>query len=83
MTPETDPTEFVPGQYQHYKGGLYIALHLARYHDGDGHYVVYVCCEHGTISVREWDRPGKDSWLDDVEFEGKTVKRFEYRGMAI
>lgn len=80
---ETDPSLFVPGTYLHYKGGLYIALHLARHHDGEGHFVVYVCTKLGTINVREWDTPGKDSWLDYVEHEGKTVQRFEYRGMAV
>jgi hypothetical protein len=79
---ESHPSAFKPGLYEHYKGGLYIALHLARHHDGQGYYVVYVCCKHGTISVREWDTPGKKtaglmkSWL-------MASRPFQFNGLPI
>jgi len=31
----------VPGIYRHYKGGLYVVIGVARYHDSGAQYVVY------------------------------------------
>lgn len=92
------PLSFQPGIYRHYKGNLYVALHIARHHDnpepersrgtivgypGD-HFVVYYCPEQKTLNVREWDTPGKDSWCDTVDRgNGVREKRFVYIGAAL
>jgi hypothetical protein len=73
-----EPEAFRPGLYVHYKGGQYRALHLAQHHDTREWLVVYVSMTHGTVNVREWASPGKDSWTDLVEHEGATVPRFLY-----
>lgn len=76
--------EFKPGLYEHYKGGRYIALHLVRHHESNELFVVYVSCSHGTINIREYATPGKDSWCDNVEKwlgladEYATVPRFRF-----
>lgn len=80
-----DPATFKPGIYEHYKGEKYIALFLGRHHESNELFVAYVCFGHNTISFREWDSPGKDSWndlfLQDVT--ERTVQRFRYLGPAI
>jgi hypothetical protein len=83
--------EFKPGIYRHYKGGQYVALALARHHEAGEPMVVYVCCERGTVSVREWDSPGKDSWCDILKSvpvgpmgsSPKDMPRFEYVGPSV
>ena len=62
-----DIEQFKPGLYQHYKGGYYVALFIARHHDSGVPVVAYVCCRYGTVSVREWDQSDQDSWSDRVE----------------
>ncbi len=83
-----DPSEFKPGIYRHYKGDKYVALHIARHHETNEPLVVYFCPKHGTISVREWDSEGKDSWCDEVispAQQGESVwcPRFEYLRPAL
>lgn len=82
-----DPKEFQPGLYEHYKGDRYIALHIVSHHETNELFVVYVSCSHGTINLREWDSPGKDSWCDPVTKvdlpsrclpEYAIVPRFQY-----
>lgn len=75
----TDPTEFKPGFYEHYKGGQYIALHLVRHHESNELFVVYVSCSHGTINIREFATPGKDSWTDEVTFHTGCVGSSPWR----
>jgi hypothetical protein len=97
MRERFNPTEFKPGVYRHYKGNLYVALHIARHHDspdnehiggavvyvGD-YFVVYYYPEQKTLNVREWDTIGKDSWCDSVDLgNGVYVPRFEYVGPAL
>jgi hypothetical protein len=71
------------GKYVHYKGGEYVALHLAYHHESREIMVVYVSCEKGTINVRPLNTPGQDSWWDLV-YNGNNVKvaRFHYVGPA-
>lgn len=85
--------DFKPGLYEHYKGGQYIALHLVRHHESDELFVVYVSLTKGTINIREYASPGKDSWCDMVEqFVGQparcdpeyeTVPRFKFLREAL
>ncbi len=83
--------DFKPGLYEHYKGGRYIALHLVRHHESSELFVVYVSCSHGTVNIREYASPGKDSWCDimyrtydlfDPEKLNDTP-RFRYLGEAL
>jgi hypothetical protein len=60
----SEPSPFRPGLYEHYKGGQYIALNLVRHHETNELFVVYVSLSHGTVSIREYATPGKDSWCD-------------------
>lgn len=75
-----DPQQwFRPGLYEHYRGGRYVALFLAEMHDTREKYVVYVSCQHETVSVRPWAKAGEDSWTDEVE----ETKRMESAGAWI
>lgn len=87
-----DPNLFKPGIYTHYKGGSYVALHIARHHETSEPVIVYFCPKHGTINAREWDSPGKDSWYDMVpdpsvqlrlDASPVMVARFSYVGQAL
>jgi hypothetical protein len=84
--------EFKAGVYEHYKGGLYLALHLARHHDTGELFVFYMCLLNGTLWMREWATPGKDSWTDqisvDIEIDydmimRTVVPRFRYVRPAV
>lgn len=86
--------EVRPGQYRHYKGGLYTVLFVAEHHETRAKQVVYVCHEQGGVTVRPMrGTPGDpDGWLDEVNlnrgmldsrnlpFEPKYAQRFEYVG---
>lgn len=86
----SDPANFKPGLYRHYKGGMYVALFLGRHHEGGTLMVAYVSMARGTINFREWAKPGKDSWIDMVQYpakggetySGEIVPRFTYLGPA-
>lgn len=68
------------GMYQHYKGGLYVVLSLARFatngpHDGETH-VVYYSLEKRQLFTREMsDFIKKVTWPD-----GAVRPRFELMG---
>lgn len=81
-----------PGEYRHYKGGKYTVLFVAEHHETRAKQVVYVCHEHGGVTIRPVrgtpDDP--DGWLDRVNlnrgladgrgapFAPEYVQRFEY-----
>ena len=72
---------FVPGVYEHYKGGFYSALVLARLSEKRDHeVVVYTSLETGKTWVRPYSKPlfeGDDCWLDQVQWpDGVTRTRF-------
>jgi hypothetical protein len=77
--------EFRPGLYEHFKGGVYRALYLARLSEQRNiQVVVYVSLANGHIWVRPWSKPlleGDDCWTDLVTWpDGTTKPRFIYRG---
>ncbi len=84
MTAHTDPKNFKPGKYKHYKrAGHYVALQLVTHHDTDELFVVYVCGDTGRVRIREWASRGKDSWSDLVEREPTNfVERLEAASRA-
>jgi hypothetical protein len=75
---------FLPGLYEHYKGGVYRALHLVEHHETGELFVVYVSMKHGSLHLREWASVGKDSWTDQVVSvqtkPASMVQRFRYVG---
>lgn len=73
--------EIKPGKYRHFKGGEYEVLGIAIHSETLEEMVIYKMLydkdkfKKGTV----WVRP-KLMWFEEVEKEGKKVKRFEYIG---
>jgi hypothetical protein len=65
------------GKYQHYKGGEYTVLGVAKHSETLEDLVVY---EHeGNELSKLWVRP-LGMFLETVTVDGKEVSRFEYLG---
>jgi len=62
------------GKYQHFKGGQYEVLGVAKHSETLEDLVVYKN-EEGDF----WARPLK-MFLEEVEFKGEKVPRFKYLG---
>ncbi len=67
---------FEKGIYRHFKGNKYQLLDVAKHSETLEEMVVYRAL-YGDGGV--WVRPAY-MWDEEVEFEGKTVKRFTYLG---
>ncbi len=89
MTDDTSPIyvaqhTFVPGVYEHYKGGHYAALMLVAHHETREPMVVYTSLLKGNVQVREWKQPptplpAVDSWNDLVAWpDGTKQPRFKW-----
>ena len=64
------------GKYEHYKGGQYEVLGIAKHSETMEEFVVYKALyDEGEL----WVRPLK-MFLEEVEFKGKKVPRFKYIG---
>lgn len=64
------------GTYQHYKGGKYEVLGVARHEETHEELVIY----RALYGERElWARP-LSKFVETVQFEGETVSRFSYVG---
>jgi hypothetical protein len=61
------------GKYRHYKGGEYQILGVAKHSETLEELVIY--SHDGEL----WARPLK-MFLEEVEFKGKKLPRFEYLG---
>ncbi len=59
------------GEYQHYRGGVYKVLHIAKHSETADDVVVYQNVKTGDI----WVRP-LAMWNEEVKFDGKWVRRF-------
>lgn len=70
-------TEIKKGIYRHYKGNTYEVIGVASHSETLEPMVVYRALygEHGL-----WVRPAA-MWNEEVEVNGKKVRRFEYTGM--
>lgn len=66
----------VKGKYRHYKGNLYEVVDVARHSETLEHMVIYRAL-YGDFGI--WVRP-LQMFLEDVEVNGKTQKRFEFIG---
>ena len=64
------------GRYRHFKGGEYQVVGIARHSETEEPMVVYRAL-YGEGDL--WVRP-ESMFLDTVERDGKTFKRFEYIG---
>lgn len=61
------------GTYRHYKGNMYKVLHIAKHSETLEDMVIY---QDVNDPDKIWARP-VFMWNDDIEIDGKTVKRFE------
>jgi hypothetical protein len=62
-----------PDKYQHYKGGTYKVITLAKSRETMEEMVIYESLEHpGEV----WMRPVEE-FFEKIEREGKMVNRFE------
>jgi len=64
------------GVYKHYKGNRYEVIGFATHTESLEELVIYKAL-YGDKKV--WVRP-LSMWNDEIEVDGKTVKRFEYIG---
>ena len=64
------------GVYEHYKGNRYEVVGFATHSENLETMVIYKAM-YGDKST--WCRP-LSMWNNDIEVDGKTVKRFEYVG---
>lgn len=65
------------GYYRHYKGGIAKVISEAKNSETGEVYVAYYHKESETGNMVLWVRP-KEMFLERVEYEGRTVPRFEY-----
>jgi len=66
--------EIKPGRYRHFKGNEYVVLYIATHSETLEHMVVYQAM-YGEYGI--WVRPAS-MWNENVEYNGRVVKRFEY-----
>ena len=64
------------GIYKHFKGNKYELLDIAKHSETLEEMVIYKAL-YGDDGI--WVRPSS-MWDEEVEFEGKKVKRFTYLG---
>jgi cyclomaltodextrinase / maltogenic alpha-amylase / neopullulanase len=64
------------GKYEHYKGGQYEVIGIAKHSETMEEFVVYKAL-YGEGEL--WIRPLK-MFMEDVDFGGKKVSRFKYIG---
>ena len=62
------------GIYKHYKGNMYELLYIANHSETLEKMVVYKAL-YGDGEI--WVRPAS-MWSEEIEINGKTVKRFEF-----
>lgn len=73
MTYEETVSSITPGRYRHFKGNEYEVIGIARHSETEEPMVVYRAL-YGDGGL--WTRPA-EMWLETVERDGKTYKRFE------
>lgn len=67
------------GTYRHYKGNMYKVLHIAKHSETLEDMVIYQDVKYPD---KIWARP-TSMWDDDIEIDGKIVKRFELMEEAL
>jgi hypothetical protein len=78
-TENNSEREFVPGVYRHFKGGMYLALMLAKDSNTEEDVVVYIPLYYKEESeTKAWVRSLKE-FMGSKELEdGTVVNRFEF-----
>jgi hypothetical protein len=74
-------SELRAGVYRHYKGGLYLALGVARHSETDENFVAYVPLgvqEGPRITVRPYNM-----FFEVIEVDGQKRSRFEFVDEAV
>lgn len=71
--------KFIPGVYRHFKGGMYLALILAKHSETEEDLVVYIPLYYKEESeTKVWVRP-LQNFMGTKELEdGTVVNRFEF-----
>ncbi len=69
-------TDIKPGIYRHYKGRKYKVHFVSKHSETLEEFVVYQTLYNNPES-KFWVRP-IELFIDKVEWEGKTVKHFEF-----
>lgn len=64
------------GMYRHYKGNLYQVIGVGRHSETHEELAFYQAM-YGSYGL--WVRP-LEMFMETIEFEGKTVPRFEFIG---
>lgn len=64
----------INGRYQHYKGGKYEVIGIAKHSETNEDLVIYRAL-YGDKQI--WARP-LPVFLEEVEVEGKKIPRFKY-----
>lgn len=68
--------EKITGEYRHFKGNRYRVIGIAKHSESLEEFVVYRAL-YGECGL--WVRP-KDMFFEEIERDGKRMKRFEYLG---
>ncbi|HRZ30168.1 MAG TPA: DUF1653 domain-containing protein [Candidatus Paceibacterota bacterium] len=68
--------EIKPGIYQHYKGGKYRVLGVAKHSETLEDLVIYEALYDNKMS-KLWARPA-GMFLEEVEVDGQKVSRFKF-----
>ena len=63
----------INGIYRHYKGNYYKVLAIGKHSESLDNLVIYQA-QYGSNDI--WCRP-LDMWNDEIDYNGKTCKRFE------
>ena len=71
-----EQSELKLGRYRHYKGKFYWVHSVAKHSETLEKFVCYECL-YENKEGRYWVRP-LEMFLEEVEVDGKKVKRFEY-----
>ncbi|MBP9690672.1 DUF1653 domain-containing protein [Candidatus Woesebacteria bacterium] len=66
------------GKYRHFKGGMYRVIGMVKHSESLEEFVLYEALYDNPTS-RFWVRPAA-MFEEDVEYEGKRMKRFEFIG---
>jgi len=73
-----DNQEIKTGRYRHYKGFDYEVIGVAKHSETLEDLVVYRALYDNKTS-KLWVRP-KEMFMEEIEINGKKIKRFEYLG---
>ena len=77
----SEERKFLPGVYRHFKGGMYLALMLAKDSETEQDFVVYIpLYDKPESGTRAWIRCVDDFLGMKVLENGESVERFHFVG---